>query len=670
MNLSKFIQRKILSRLLVLYVFILTFFLVISFHGLKKETDRFFSMASDYIFSSTQQLINEGQSFRIQMNIDQFSRQINKNSEFKICSTVYLDTLLIASVECNGHFFKSKKIQFLMNDSRQLLINLKIDYESFIYYTVFQILFFSILSFISFIFIKRSIDYFAIEITTPLSRWSKWSQDLISNNEIPFPDFLKDELEIYEFKIFNEYTKTAFLIQKEYYSIKIDQEKNRIITDLAVQLSHDIRSPLSALKMALEEMDNVPSGNYQVINSSIQRIKDIANNVLITDRNKDVDDCYGPTSVSFLVDSLVTDKRMEYRASEKVVVKKIFENSYGLFIIGNKVELTRVLSNLINNSFEAIDEIGEITIKVSKTAQEKILISIQDNGKGIPDFVLKNIGNEKKSYGKSEGNGLGMVHAKNIIESLDGEMEVLSITNQGTICNIYLPSFLPPPWFFSELILYPNNKVFLIADDKSSLNMWRKLLPVENRLLVNFENFKDVYDKEIIVFIDYEYLDHCFEFKNIVKKCKAVVLITDQFENKDLQKMHYDLGIYLTPKVIFPTLPVVLKMDSSKSFYDYVYIDDEVLLRMSWESKAKKSNIKLLTLDSIKDFWKFSDDIDKWHTHIYIDSDLGNGQEKGEDFAQELHLEGYQNIYIASGYEDKKFEHLPWLKVAGKKRPF
>lgn len=104
--------------------------------------------------------------------------------------------------------------------------------------------------------------------------------------------------------------------------------------------------------------------------------------------------------------------------------------------------------------------------------------------------------------------------------------------------------------------------------------------------------------------------------------------------------------------------------------YEYIYIDDEIYMRSLWELNAKKFNIKILTMNSVCNFYNHTDEISKEYTKIYLDSNLGAGQMKGEDFAKILHKEGYKNIFLATGYDSDNFVHLTWLKCVKKRCPF
>ena len=100
----------------------------------------------------------------------------------------------------------------------------------------------------------------------------------------------------------------------------------------------------------------------------------------------------------------------------------------------------------------------------------------------------------------------------------------------------------------------------------------------------------------------------------------------------------------------------------------YYLIDDDALVRLTWEARAKKSNIDLTTFNSTNDFDNQKSNIDK-NAMIYIDSELG--VERGEDFAKQLNLEGFKNISITSGHDSSNFKNLHFLKsVISKTPPF
>lgn len=98
-----------------------------------------------------------------------------------------------------------------------------------------------------------------------------------------------------------------------------------------------------------------------------------------------------------------------------------------------------------------------------------------------------------------------------------------------------------------------------------------------------------------------------------------------------------------------------------------VLLDDDELVRMTWESVAKKRNCILLTYSSSEELFNSVHSFEK-NVIFYIDSELGNNI-KGENVALELYELGFNNIFMASGYGKEKFANLSFLKGIRDKSP-
>jgi len=292
---------------------------------------------------------------------------------------------------------------------------------------------------------------------------------------------------------------------------------------LAQQVAHDIRSPLSALTMMSDAFNSVPEEKRLIIRGAIQRINDIANDLLqkskentsaalnnITtaqqtktqqqnstdtgDINKNL-----KTQIELLpavVDLIISEKRIQYRDKMNVEITSDFSHSYGEFAEINANELKRVLSNLINNSVEAFaQQTGKIIVSIQNdqtsdqssgqnnnqssdqnNVQSTVSIVVRDNGKGIPPQILTKLGEKGISHGKegtASGSGLGIYHAKNAIESFNGKFEVLSRMGMGTTITMSFPKAAAPSWFVEKLFLPSGSQVVSLDDDLSIHQIWK-----------------------------------------------------------------------------------------------------------------------------------------------------------------------------------------------------
>ena len=297
----------------------------------------------------------------------------------------------------------------------------------------------------------------------------------------------------------------------------------------------------------------------------------------------------------------------------------------------------------------------------------------------MPKHVLKKLGEKGFSYGKTgteSGNGLGIFHARETIEGFGGELRIDSTEEKGTDINIILPKAPTPLWFVKNISLLDGKKVLILDDEESMLKAWAERLPISTDNFTNGHEFsiavKNLVTKDFLILIDYELSGQPQTGLDLIKSLgieKQSILVTSRFEEKEIRDKCISMGIQIIPKMMASIVPIIHSPKLLNQF-DCVFIDDEEIMRILWESKAKKKNLNLLTIASTKDFELYLDKINKESTYIYIDSNLGKGKISGEEFAKTLHDQGYKNLLIASGYEASHFNHLDWLKYCGKDCPF
>ena len=201
---------------------------------------------------------------------------------------------------------------------------------------------------------------------------------------------------------------------------------------IATQVAHDIRSPLAALEVVSRNVAQLPEDKRILIRSAVGRIRDIANNLLDRHRAQAsgtgvASEAASPQLLSSLIDPVVSEKRLQFRSQSRVEIElRLDASSYGHFAAVQAVEFKRLLSNLVNNAVEAFGE-GSGTVSVGLSSRDgRALVSVQDNGKGIPPEVLATLGRRGETHGKAGGSGLGLYHAQTSAESCGGCPEITS----------------------------------------------------------------------------------------------------------------------------------------------------------------------------------------------------------------------------------------------------
>ncbi len=214
---------------------------------------------------------------------------------------------------------------------------------------------------------------------------------------------------------------------------------SKATSDLAAQVAHDIRSPLAALGAAAKDRA-IPEEQRRLMEGAVGRMQGIADDLLQRYRAPSAASVISKPAVCALgglVEQVLAEKRLQYK--EKTGVKIEFTGASGeIKALVEPKELQRLISNLVNNSVEAFD--GPGTVSVSLSAPDgRVLIEVKDNGKGIPPEILAKLGRKGETHGKAGGNGLGLYHARTTIEGWGGSFTMKSEPGQGTAVLITLP---------------------------------------------------------------------------------------------------------------------------------------------------------------------------------------------------------------------------------------
>ena len=340
---------------------------------------------------------------------------------------------------------------------------------------------------------------------------------------------------------------------------------------LAAQVSHDIRSPLSALNMVAASLKDLPEQKRLVLLNATQRINDIANCLLNrTEINTAPFD--EPVFLIVFLDSLLSEKRFQWRERKEVLIQGEFSEGYGLFATINPRELARALSNLINNAVEAVAGSGRITIGLHSTG-ENIEITITDTGKGIPEDILPRLAQKGFSYGKdsngTSGSGLGLYHARQLVKSVGGTLAIQSRLGLGTTVSLILPKAEPPDWVVDRIALKPGNLLVSVDDDPSIHQAWAGRLrsagtlhPVEHLTFTSLADFEEWLScnpsEKVQILIDYEFAGQSGNGLDVIERNRIAdraYLVTSRFGELLIQRRANTLGVRLIPKNLATLVP-------------------------------------------------------------------------------------------------------------------
>ena len=266
-------------------------------------------------------------------------------------------------------------------------------------------------------------------------------------------------------------------IEKAYHELKttqsqlIQSEKMASLGELTAGIAHEIQNPLNFVnnfsevnkELLMEMQDAMDKGafdearviardvidNEEKINHHGKRADNIVKGMLQhsreTGRQKE------PTDINKLADEYLRLAYHGLRAKDKsfnVTLKTEYDENLDKVNIISQ-DMGRVMLNLINNAFYAVDEKRksqlngyEPTVSIStKKLDGKIEISVKDNGNGIPQKVMDKIFQPfftTKPTG--QGTGLGLSLSYDIVKAHGGEIKVITKEGEGTAFTILLPA--------------------------------------------------------------------------------------------------------------------------------------------------------------------------------------------------------------------------------------
>lgn len=352
---------------------------------------------------------------------------------------------------------------------------------------------------------------------------------------------------------------------REFQRQRVEMETASALGEMARQVAHDIRSPLSALSVGVSMLDSLPEDQRTLLRQATQRIHDIATGLLSQGRAMS---SHGPIPLVSLVDTLVSEKRAQIRGAVEIHADL---GDGVLFATVPGAELTRALSNLLDNALEALRDGGRVAVSLAP-AGEYALLELRDDGGGIPEEILRRLGERGITYGKAKGNGLGFYHAKKTVEAAGGTLAVESRVGRGTTVRIRLPRAEAPVWVATEVRVPPGAAVVSVDDEPTIHRLWaERLRPLIEADQVRHYSFLSVREFEAwlasrgsgpaVFLIDYEFSGQGRDGLGVIERnglAKDALLVTWRFEEEEIRARAKIVGVKVLPKGLVPFVPVAL----------------------------------------------------------------------------------------------------------------
>lgn len=208
---------------------------------------------------------------------------------------------------------------------------------------------------------------------------------------------------------------------------------------LAAEIAHEIRNPLTVIKLLFESLDlnfgrhDARHTDVGVISEKLDHLEEIVERVLSFGRSKE--DMHSRQNLNNLVKEALRLVRLKLQ-QQKIRISFTPART-GLFVDVNKGQIQQVLLNLILNATQAMPEGGRIEIQTTTTDDQAVL-TIKDNGHGIPEHIRDQIFDSFLTN-RANGTGLGLSISKRILRSHRGDIELADTSELGTTFKFGLP---------------------------------------------------------------------------------------------------------------------------------------------------------------------------------------------------------------------------------------
>ncbi len=214
--------------------------------------------------------------------------------------------------------------------------------------------------------------------------------------------------------------------------------------EMAKQVAHEIKNPLTPMKLSIQLMMHAYKRNPDNIGGMIQRVSDtlieqIDGLTNIATEFSNFAKMPSAENSEFEINNLVTNVHDLFRNEDQTVDVTLEMPHERFTVFADKSHLMRVLNNLVKNAIQAIPDERKGLVHTSvKQVENDVLICVSDNGTGISEEMKSKVFQPYFTT-KNSGTGLGLAISRKIIEMVKGRIWFETVEGKGTDFYIQLP---------------------------------------------------------------------------------------------------------------------------------------------------------------------------------------------------------------------------------------
>jgi signal transduction histidine kinase len=494
--------KRMLAVTLIVSAFLILAYTVISF----KQTE---AQATRFVMNHVQRLAQAGVNSQnvgdIDLEIARFAQTWKETQDLALRIDIYLNRKLVShagQLQPFGRFSTLTQSTLELPSGNTLLVEIQIGLGGFIVYSCILLVLFEGAILALFYVLNKSVQTAIKAVTDPLGQKVEWIKKIASDlpasaraTNRPDPTGIAEIDDLGE----SIASLSRQIVALENNLARVNFDRGRL--KMAEQVAHSIKGVIATLQLKAGQIPLESESERKGIVDCIETLRDISGDLLKSKRVRRKEAgllaTKEPIHLMPVLRSAVETKREQFRDSKRVVIDFSGGNS-GIndLALVNASELQGALFSLIDNAVEALSvDGGEVEIGI-RSENDFVEILIRDNGRGVPESVLPSLMTENFSYGKENGNGIGLFHAKEVVEAANGSITIDSKEGIGTTVALRFPMTASPSVQIGRISLRAHSTLVCVDDDPLIHSIWKLRLKDVSPMLSLVVHLKSVSEFE------------------------------------------------------------------------------------------------------------------------------------------------------------------------------
>jgi len=284
----------------------------------------------------------------------------------------------------------------------------------------------------------------------------EWTHQKMNGEQIPV------EVICIRVKHKNEFTVTEYIrdlreqkkIIAEMRKAEAAEESSKAKSEFLAKMSHEIRTPMNAI-LGITEIQLQDESLPKHTKEALERIFNSADLLLgiindILDLSKIEAGKFELIPAQYDIASLIHDtvqlNKMRYE-SKPIEFKLEIDEKIPVMLFGDELRIKQILNNLLSNAFKYTHE-GVVSLHISSEPKDDerviIIFRVSDTGQGMTAEQVQKLGSEYSRFNmeanrRTEGTGLGMNITRNLLQMMNGTIDIKSAPNEGSVFTVRLP---------------------------------------------------------------------------------------------------------------------------------------------------------------------------------------------------------------------------------------